>query len=83
MCLFIETQFFCPQKAPFASSIGPADLNQFYQQCQTAPPLFMFEAASNDSGHNTMGSLSDQLAAFDASAKEFDDFINTLPANEL
>lgn len=74
------------QKAPFASTDGPADLNQFYQECQSAPTLFMFDTASPsiaDSSSVVAGNLTDQLAAFDASAREFDDFVSRLPAHEL
>lgn len=74
------------QKAPFASTDGPADLNQFYHECQTAPTLLMFDAAQPsiaDSSSVVAGNLNDQLAAFDASAREFDDFVSRLPAHEL
>ena len=70
----------CLQKTPFAGADCNSDLGQFYRECQGAPPLCMFN--DNASFCETLDSVTEQLSLFDARAKDFDDFVNSLQCPE-
>ena len=61
-------------KAPFVAH--DEDLGRFYRECQLAPSLSMFEQPGNV--HDMITSITDQLAHFEASAGEFNDFVKSL-----
>ena len=70
-------------KTPFASYTDASgkdeqegDLGRFYRECQSAPALSMFQQPSGDI-QELLNSITDQLAQFEANAKEFDDFVNS------
>ena len=70
-------------KTPFASYTDASgkdepegDLGRFYRECQSAPALSMFQQPSGDI-QQLLNSITDQLAQFEANAKEFDDFVNS------
>ena len=70
-------------KTPFASCSGASgkeapegDLGRFYRECQSAPALSMFQQPSGDI-RELLNSITDQLAQFEANAKEFDEFVNS------
>jgi len=70
-------------KTPFASSAVTSgneeqegDLGRFYRECQSAPSLSMFQHPAADV-RELLNSITDQLAQFEANAKEFDDFVNS------
>jgi len=70
-------------KTPFASYTDACgkeekegDLGRFYRECQSAPALSMFRQPSADI-HELLNSITDQLAQFEANAKEFDEFVNS------
>ena len=70
-------------KTPFASfsdasgkEAQEGDLGRFYRECQSAPSLSMFQQPSSDI-RELLNSITDQLAQFEANAKEFDDFVNS------
>ncbi|KAK2170836.1 hypothetical protein NP493_1133g00024 [Ridgeia piscesae] len=67
-------------KTPFAGADCNSDLGQFYRECQGAPPLCMFN--DNTSFCETLDSVTEQLSLFDARAKDFDDFVNSLQCPE-
>jgi len=73
----------CALKTPFASCTDApgrgaqeGDLGRFYRECQSALALSMFQQPSADI-HELLNSITDQLAQFEANAKEFDDFVNS------
>lgn len=56
------------------------ELDKFYEECRAAPVLNMFEHTQSDGTiQDFLSSVNVQLAQFEASAKEFDDFINSFP----
>lgn len=61
-------------KAPFAGQ--EEELGRFYRDCQAAPTLSMFEQTCSLT--EMMTSITDQLAHFEASADDFNDFVTTL-----
>jgi len=70
-------------KTPFASCTAASgkaeqegDLGRFYRECQSAPSLSMFQQPPADV-HELLNSITDQLAQFEANAKEFDEFVNS------
>jgi len=70
----LDTNIMRELKTPFAGS--EEDLNKFYRECVVAPPLSMFQQSSGV--HDTLNSFTDQLAQFEADAKVFDAFVNSL-----
>jgi hypothetical protein len=54
------------------------DLGKFYRECRSAPALTMFQQPAGNL-RDLLSSISDQLALFEANAKEFDDFVNSFP----
>lgn len=68
--------FITLQKTPFAGTEGNSDLNGFYRACQGAPPLSMLQEKS--SVKDTYNCITEQLADFEAQAKDFDDFVNSI-----
>jgi len=70
-------------KTPFASCTvatgnkeQEGDLGRFYRECQSAPSLSMFQHPPADV-RELINSITDQLALFEANAKEFDEFVNS------
>ena len=70
-------------RTPFASYTDASgkeeqdgDLGRFYRECQSAPALSMFQQPSAGI-HELLNSITDQLAQFEANAKEFDEFVNS------
>jgi len=70
-------------KTPFASCFAGSgnkeqegDLGRFYRECQSAPSLSMFQHPPADV-RELLNSITDQLALFEANAKEFDEFVNS------
>jgi autophagy-related protein 13 len=68
------------QKTPFAGTDGASDLGKFYRECQGAPGLAMFDEEPTVA--ETLESITDQLAVFEANMKDFDDFVDALQTNE-
>ena len=68
------------QKTPFAGSDANSDLGRFYHDCQVAPTLRMFEDSSNV--EETINAITDQLATFEANAKDFDEFVNSFQMDD-
>ena len=70
-------------KTPFVSFTDASgkeeqegNLGKFYRECQSAPSLSMFQQPPADV-RELLNSITDQLAHFEANAKEFDDFVNS------
>lgn len=59
-----------------AEDVESEDLGKFYHDCKSAPPLSMFQQSTGL--QDMLNSITDQLAQFDASAQEFDDFVNSI-----
>ena len=68
------------QKTPFAGPEGNSDLGRFYQDCQVAPPLSMFQETVTI--QDTINSITNQLAGFEASSKDFDEFVESLVTSD-
>ncbi|XP_064637474.1 autophagy-related protein 13-like isoform X2 [Lineus longissimus] len=67
-------------KTPFAGTDGASDLGKFYRECQGAPGLAMFDEEPTVA--ETLETITDQLAVFEANMKDFDDFVDALQTNE-
>jgi autophagy-related protein 13 len=61
-------------RAPFVGQ--EEDLGKFYRDCQMAPTLSMFEQTG--SLQDMINSITDQLTQFEASANDFNEFVNSL-----
>ncbi|XP_067125197.1 autophagy-related protein 13-like [Centruroides vittatus] len=67
-------------KPSFADWSGNGDLGAFFRECQSAPPLTSFE--SQPSLEEQVVEIKNQLAVFETSMKDFDDFVDTLCRTE-
>lgn len=63
-------------KPSFADWSGNGDLGAFFRECQSAPPLTSFE--SQPSLEEQVIEIKNQLAMFEMSMKDFDDFVDSL-----
>ena len=63
-------------KAPFGDVSETEDLGNFYRECKVAPPLSLFQQSTDL--HEMLNSITDQLAEFEANARGFDDFVNSI-----
>jgi len=54
------------------------DLGKFYRECRSAPALSMFQQPPGNL-RDMLSTISDQLAQFEANAREFDEFVNSFP----
>jgi len=67
-------------KTPFAGTDANSELGKFYRECQKAPALSMFDGAKSNPNVNTddaINLITNQLAMFEANAKDFDEFVTT------
>lgn len=64
-------------KAPFTDvGLDEEELGKFYQECKVAPPLSMFQQSTDL--QEMLNSITDQLAQFEANARDFDEFVNSI-----
>lgn len=64
-------------KAPFTEvGLDEEELGKFYQECKVAPPLSMFQQSTDL--QEMLNSITDQLAQFEANARDFDEFVNSI-----
>ena len=65
-------------KAAFAPEASSTDLTQFYRECQSAPPLQLFDHAAAQPLSTVVDTFSDELGVFEQNMKNFDEFIDQL-----
>ncbi|XP_013390569.1 autophagy-related protein 13 [Lingula anatina] len=67
-------------KTPFAAADSNTDLGKFVRDCQAPPLLSMFE--EQPTVEETLDQITQQLAMFESTMPEFDDFVNSLQTTE-
>ncbi|XP_054708937.1 autophagy-related protein 13-like isoform X2 [Uloborus diversus] len=63
-------------KPPFADCGGDNDLGAFFRECQSAPPLVSF--ASQPTLEEQVTDIASQLAKFETSMNDFDNFVDSI-----
>lgn len=63
-------------RTPLAGGPELEEIGNFYEECKVAPPLSMFQQSTDL--HEMLNSITDQLAQFEANAKDFDEFVNSI-----
>lgn len=69
------------QKPPFADYGGDNDLGAFFRECQSAPPLASF--ISQPTLAQSLSDVENQIAKFEMSMQEYDDFVDSICNIEL